>query len=219
MKKVITKLTPLTGLVAGVITLVVAVVGGYFEPGFDHRVDFLSELNDADSRYPLLIGYLGLVPAGMLTLIFLWRLKDEIDVSTRSIAGLMFIALIGIDLLVTHFAPCDAGCPVSGNISLSQQIHNISGGLGSVLVPIGIYLLIKPLRKAGFGAAMSAISFAAIAVLVCGFVVMVSNVVPEYIGIVQRANIGAFYIYLTLLSMRLFARTRIEHSAPSASSR
>lgn len=73
--------------------------------------------------------------------------------------------------------------------------------------------------KAGFGAAMSAISFAAIAVLVCGFVVMVSNVVPEYIGIVQRANIGAFYIYLTLLSMRLFARTRIEHSAPSASSR
>jgi|GEM_PF-5215204 len=216
MKKLLTRLMALSGLLAAIVILVVASIGGYFEPAFSHRVDFLSELNDADSRHPLLVGYLGLVPAGLLTLIFLWRLKDEIVVSTRSMIGLIFVALIGVDLLVTQFAPCDADCPIAGDISVSQKIHNLSGGLSGVLVPIGIYLLIKPLREAGFGATISTISAVVIAILVFGFVVMATNAMPEHVGIVQRANVAAFYIYMALLNVQLFVRERNTYRAGSA---
>lgn len=207
MKTITARLTALSGLFAGVLTLAIAVIGGCIKPGFSHRIDFLSELNDAGSPHALLVGYFGLVPAGILTLLFVWRLRQEIARGARSSVGLVFISLVGIDLLVTHFAPCDAGCPVSGNISLSQQIHNLSGAVSGVLVPIGIYLLIRPLREARFGAATTVVSIIAIATMAFGFFAMATNALPNYVGVVQRVSISGFYIYLALLSGVVFLRS------------
>lgn len=216
MKKLTTRLTTLTGVLAAVTVLAVALIGDYFEPSFSHRLDYLSELNDADSRHPLLIGYLGWLPAGVLTLLFIWRLRREIAPGARSAVGLIFIALIGTDLFVTHFAPCDAGCPAYGAMSLSQQIHNVSGGLSGLLVPIGIYLLIKPLRAAGFSRAAICMSYLAIAILVGSFAVMVAGVFGHAIGIVQRVSIASYYGYLALLSIEIYRRT-MSHAQPVVS--
>ena len=146
----------------------VIVIAGYAQPDHSHRLDFVSELNAAGSRYPALIGYLGFFPIGLLTLFFLWRLKGSLVASRRVAVGLAFVALVGTDWLVTALAPCDAGCPASGDVSLSQAVHSLSGVLTMVLMPIGIYLLIKPLKAVGFSTAVLAASIAAIGAGVTG---------------------------------------------------
>jgi len=118
----VSKFSALSGVLAAAMTFIVVVIGGYLQPDYSHRLDLISELNAAGSKYPQLIGYLGFLPIGLVTLFFVWRLKDVLVVSRRVVFGLGFIALAGTDSIVTALAPCDAGCPITGKISLSQRI-------------------------------------------------------------------------------------------------
>lgn len=187
------------------MALVVIVLAGYAQPDHSHRLDFVSELNAAGSQYPELVGYLGFFPIGLLTLLFLWRLKDSLVMSRRVAVGLAFVALVGTDWLVTVLAPCDAGCPASGDVSVSQQVHALSGVLTMLLMPIGIYLLIKPLKAAGFSKAVVVASIAAIGAGAATFLLLVTAA-TESVGLVQRINVSIFYAYLGLLSIEIYKR-------------
>lgn len=198
------------------MAFIVIVIAGYAQSDHSHRLDFVSELNAAGSRYPELIGYLGFFPIGLLTLLFLWRLKDSLATSRRVAVGLAFVALVGTDWLVTALAPCDAGCPASGDVSLSQQIHSLSGVLTMLLVPIGIYLLIKPLKAAGFSKASAVASIAVIGAGTATFLLLVTAA-TESVGLVQRINVSIFYMYLGLLSIQVYKRLPDSGVRPAAS--
>lgn len=202
----VSKFSALSGALAAAMTFIVVVIGGYLEPNYSHRLNLISELNAVGSKYPQLMGYLGFIPIGVVTLLFIWRLKDVLVVSRRVIFGLGFIALAGTDSIVTALAPCDAGCPVSGNISLSQQIHLLSGLLTTLFVPIGIFLLIRPFKQAGFSKAVTVTAFAAMGVNLLCFLLLVSSAVSENVGLVQRIGVGILYLYFALLSIEIYKK-------------
>ena len=200
------KYSALSGIFAAILPLIVLPISGYIQPDYSHIENLISELNERGLPHLLQIGYFGFLPIGLVTLFFIWRLKSDIVNSKRSVVGLLFIAFSGVDWLVTVFAPCDQGCPTSGDISLSQEIHNLSGFLTLVLVPVGVYLLIKPLRDSGFGKAVTVISVITLVIIVVTFPIFYYNIFPGAPGLIQRIDLGVFLVYLSILSIKIYAR-------------
>jgi hypothetical protein len=200
------KYSALSGILASILPLIVLPISGYIQPDYSHIENLISELNERGLPYSLQIGYFGFLPIGLVTLFFIWRLKCDIIHSKRSIVGLLFIALSGVDWVVTVFAPCDQGCPTSGDISLSQEIHNLSGFLTLVLVPIGVYLLINPLRESGFGKAVTVMSVITVVNIVVTFAILIFEIFPAAPGLIQRIDLGVFLVYLSILSIKLYTR-------------
>ena len=200
------KYSALSGILASALTLIVLYISGNIQPDYNHIKNMISELNERGSPYSLQIGYFGFLPIGIVTLYFIWRLKSDIVHSRRSIVGLLFIALSGVDWIVTVLAPCDQGCPISGDISLAQKIHNLSGILTLVLVPVGVYLLIKPLKDSGFGKAVTVMSVITVVAIVMSFAVLIFDIFPDAHGLIQRIDLGFFLVYLSILSVKVYTR-------------
>jgi hypothetical protein len=202
----ICKYSALSGILAAILPLIVLPISGYIQPDYSQIENLISELNERGLPYSLPIGYFGFLPIGLATLFFIWRLKSDIVHSKRSIVGLLFIALSGVDWVVTVFAPCDQGCPASGDISLSQEIHNLSGFLTLVLVPIGVYLLINPLRESGFGKVVTVMSVITVVNIVVTLAILIFEFFPGAPGLVQRIDLGVFLVYLSILSIKVYTR-------------
>jgi len=200
------KYSALSGILAVILPLIVLPISGYIQPDYNHIQNLISELNQRGLPHSLQIGYFGFLPIGLVTLLFIWRLKSDIVHSKRSIVGLLFIAFSGVDWIVTVLAPCDQGCPKSGDISLSQEIHNLSGFLTLVLVPVGVYLLIKPLRDSGFGKALTIMSVITLGYIVVTFPIFIFNIFPGARGLIQRIDLGVFLVYLSMLCIKIYAR-------------
>ena len=202
----LSKYSALSGILAVILTLIVLAISGYIQPDYSHIENLISELNERGAPYALPIGYFGFLPIGLVTLFFIRRLKSDVVHSKRSIVGLLFIAFSGVDWIVTVFAPCDPGCPMSGDISLSQEIHNLSGFLTSTLVPIGVYLLINPLRDSGFGKAVTVMSVIVLVDTVVTFAILVFEGFPGAPGLMQRIDLGVFLVYLSMLSVKVYRK-------------
>ena len=196
----------LSGMLAAILPLIVLPISGYIQPDYSHIENLISELNQRGLPYSSQIGFFGFLPIGVVTLLFIWRLKIDIVHSKRSLVGLLFISLSGIDWIVTVLAPCDQGCPKFGVISLSQEIHNLSGFLTMVLVPVGVYLLIKPLRDSGFGKAVTVMSVITLVDIGVTFPIFLFNIFSSAPGLIQRIDLGVFLVYLSILSIRIYAR-------------
>ena len=95
---------------------------------------------------------------------------------------------------------------MSGHISLSQEIHNLSGLLTSTLVPIGVYLLINPLRDSGFGKAVTVMSVIVLVDTVVTFAILIFEGFPEAPGLMQRIDLGVFLVYLSILSVKVYRK-------------
>lgn len=201
----IKKLIPLSGLLAAILAIIVIAIGAHFEAGFTHTTHLVSELNAQGSSHPYLIGYLGFIPIGLLTLTFLWALKQALPRSAKATTALSFIASVGIDWLVTTLAPCDKGCPSSGDISISQQIHIISGVISLLLPPIGILLLISLLKQTGVGRSISVLALASAACFITFFALLAGDALSNMHGLIQRINLVLFYGFLSALNIRLLS--------------
>ncbi len=202
------KITALSGVLAAIMTLVVIVLGGYYQPNYSHAQNFVSELNDAGSLYPSLIAYLGFIPVGIVTLFFIGRLKQELEWTKRVAFGLSFLCFSGVDWFVTAVFPCDAGCPATGDISVFQTIHNLSGLFSTILVPVGIYLLIRPLNEMKFHPIVTVFSTASIVAYATSFILIVVHVFDESQGGIQRISIFTFYAYLSVLSLVIYKKEK-----------
>ena len=92
------KLTALSGVLAAFMAALVVFVAGYYQPDYSHLQNFISELNASGSQHGNIVGFLGFLPIGILTLIFISRLKQELVWSVRVAVGLCFLSFSGINL-------------------------------------------------------------------------------------------------------------------------
>ena len=198
------RVTALSGVLAALMTLLVIFFAGFYQPGFSHGQSFVSELNASGSLFANVIGYLGFLPVGVVTLFFIGRLKQELYSSKRVTLGLILLGFSGLDWWVTAVFPCDAGCPTTGDISVSQMIHNISGLLSTLLVPIGIGVLMGAFQKMRFNPLVIVFSITSIVAYIASFVLIVTHVFEEFQGGIQRLNILIFYSYICVLSVNIY---------------
>ncbi len=206
-KLIIQRVTALSGILSAFMAALVIYVAGYYQPEYSHIQNFISELNASESKHGSVVGFLGFLPVGILTLLFISRLKQELVWSTRVAVGLCFLSFSGIDWLVTATFPCDVGCPSTGDTSLSQTIHNLSGLFTALLAPTGVFLLIKPLKQAQFSKAVIIFSIFSIVSSVISFILFISSSFVDLFGLIQRCNFFIFYMYLSVLSLNTYKKS------------
>lgn len=212
---VLPRFTALSGVLAAFMTFWVILIAGFSQPGFSHGQSFVSELNASGNSFANLIGYLGFLPVGVVTLFFIGHLKRELESSKRVATALIFVSFSSLDWFVTAFFPCDAGCPVTGGISISQTIHNLSGLFSTILVPVGIFLLISPLKKMKFHPLVIVCSMASIIAYLVSLVLIVGHVFEGFQGGIQRISLLFFYGYLSALSINIYLKNNLSANLSS----
>ena len=200
------RVTALSGVLAALMTFFVIFLAGFYQPEFSHAQSFVSELNESGSLYANTIGYFGFFPIGVVTLFFIVGLKQELAQTKRVFIGCLFLCFSALDWFVTAVFPCDAGCPVTGDISMSQSIHNLTGLFTTILVPVGIFLLMASLKQMKFQPMLMVLSMASILAYIISFILIVGHIFAEYQGVIQRLNILFFYTYLAALSVCVYQK-------------
>ena len=188
-------------IVAIVLLYVAAVYGGASLKGeYSHVSQYISELNATGSAWGWQIGYLGLLPLGLLALITFPVIAPSTRLSGASQIGYWMLIAEPIAYAGSTFAPCDPGCPSTG--SLSQNIHNVLGGVTLLITTIGLALLffndmVGVKKRVGW-------------LLLAGMYISLYALalIPDFApwrGLLQRLAEGILYGCLCLVGWRLLA--------------
>ena len=90
--------------------------------GYSHVYSFVSELAavGSDGRVVMVVGFIGF---GVCTVVLAGAMRRLWPTATLLTA---VVALSGVGLIGAGSFTCDAGCPTEGDLSLAQEVHNIT---------------------------------------------------------------------------------------------
>lgn len=200
----------LSWLAAGALSflphLAAIIVATTMRPNFDHKRQFLSELGDSASPTAALFNYFGIMPTGVLILVFGvgLALVFRAELPLR-LAGAL-VAVHGLCRICAAMFPCDAGCrPLSP--SYSQMVHNATATTAFLALTVALFVvgawLIKrrqPISIIVLTYSLGIVAIAAQALLALGSAAST--------GLYQRVALGALQLWLVVFSVYIFAQAR-----------
>lgn len=126
------------GLLAFLPHLLASIYAGTARPGFSHRTQFLSELGERGAVASSAFNYLGLLPTGLLLLVFGVGLAHAFRSQRPLIATGALIAVHGVFRSVAAAFPCDLGCrPLTP--TTTQLVHNAAAGLAFLSLTAAVF--------------------------------------------------------------------------------
>lgn len=121
--------------------LITTLIGGFLFPNYSHVSQYISEAYAADAEYGHYLRWFGFIPSGLLFCLFFIFNYRYLNASIFSKLGTLgFLILYGIGTIICSIFYCDAGC-MPEHPSRAQIIHDISGGLFYLFLPL-LYLFI-----------------------------------------------------------------------------
>lgn len=189
--------------VLGVIFFILAtIVGGSQLPEYSHISQFISESYATGTPYGTQLRYFGFIPSGILIATFSFLALKIVPKSSFATFGLLGLGIFyGLATIVVSLFPCDAGCNKElVNPSLSQFIHNFTGMLTYLVVPISLIMLGVAARnwKNGTYVAFVGIGGGLVCLLFVG--VLSSDPKSNYIGLFQRIIEGCVLLWIVICS-------------------
>ncbi|TVZ59964.1 uncharacterized protein DUF998 [Flavobacteriaceae bacterium MAR_2010_105] len=137
------------GIIGSLLFVLTAIIGAYLAPNYSHVEHLISESYAIDMAHGFNLRVFGYIPSSIcLTLFGFLALKILPKSNLINLGFIGFAVFYGIGTFIVSVFPCDAGCDKELiSPSLSQIIHNISGGLTYLLVPICLILIGIAMRK------------------------------------------------------------------------
>ncbi|PZO29264.1 MAG: hypothetical protein DCF13_06475 [Flavobacteriaceae bacterium] len=137
------------GLLGVILFIISSTIGGLYIENYNPLSQFISETYAIDTQYGKYLRFLGYIPSGLLLTVFAFTSIKLFPKSRLIKIGFMGIGLFyGIATIIVGFFPCDKGCNKEFlDPTLSQLIHNLTGFLTYVFVPISIFLIAIGLRQ------------------------------------------------------------------------
>jgi len=171
-------------ILTGVVWLVMLVAGGLTWPGYSHVSQYISELGAIGAPQAFAINWFGFLPIGILMIAFCISAMLALPKSAGSILGFLGLILWAGGYVISPFFPCDYGCPVDGDQTLAQVIHNLGAIVSYLAGAVGLLLLAGAAKKWP-GDTRSLGLFALISGIIClaCFLFLAPN---PYVGLVQR---------------------------------
>ena len=183
----------------GVLFFVIpAILGGFQFDTYNHISQFISESYATGTPYGEKLRFFGYIPSGIFLALFAFFAPSYLAPSKFiKTTFLLFGIFYGLGTVVTSIFPCDKGCnPELIDPSISQIIHNISGALTYLIIPI-IIILIGAIAKSWTGSK----SYSSIT-LICGIIALIfagtlmASPKGDFIGLYQRLVEGAILFWV-----------------------
>ena len=196
------KLRFFIGILGVTFFAVASFFGGFQFDNYDPISQLISETMAVDTPNGKILRYFGYIPSGILLTIFAFVGFKKLPKSNLTKIGFWGLGIFyGIATIVVGIFPCDKGCNKEFvDPSISQIIHNLTGILTYIFVPISIIIIGIGLRKSKNYQGLSKIGI--ISGIICiVFVGLLSDPLTNYAGLFQRIIEGIFIIWIIACSI------------------
>lgn len=191
-----------TGITGVILFTVASILGGFQFDDYSHISQYISESYAIDTPYGRALRYFGYIPSGILLTIFAFSGYKKFPPSGRIRIGFYGIGIFyGLATTIVGIFPCDKGCNKAFiDPSMSQIIHNLTGFLTYIFVPISIFLIGSGLRQLKKHPELSRMAmFCAINSFI--FIgILFSQKFTDYAGLLQRIIEGTFIFWIIACS-------------------
>jgi hypothetical membrane protein len=208
------KLVFWTGILGVTFFSVASFLGGFQFENYSPISQYISETMAVDTPYGKVLRFFGYIPSGILLTIFSFAGLKKFPKSNLIKIGFWGLGLFyGIATIVVGLFPCDKGCNKElVDPSVSQIIHNLTGLLTYIFVPISIIIIGIGLRQSKKYNELSKIA------IICGLIcilfigLLLSNPLTNYAGLFQRIIEGTFIIWIIACSMFIKRSNQLENN-------
>lgn len=179
-----------------------SILGGFQFDNYNPISQYISETYAIDTPYGKVLRYLGYIPSGILLTMFAFFGLKKFPESNLIKLGFSGIGVFyGIATVIVGIFPCDKGCNKELiDPSISQLIHNLTGLLTYIFVPLSIIAIGIGLQQLKTNIHLSRIAIACglNCIMFIGF--LLSDPLTEYAGLYQRIIEGTFIIWIIVCS-------------------
>ena len=209
------KLIFLTGILGVTSFSVASILGGFQFENYDPISQYISETMAIGTPYGKTLRFFGYIPSGILLTIFSFMGFRKFPKSKRIKIGFIGLGIFyGIATIIVGIFPCDKGCNKEFiDPSISQLIHNLTGLLTYLFVPISILIIGLGLRQLNnYYDKLSKIAIACGLISFVGIGILFSDSLTNYVGLTQRIIEGTFIIWIIACSVFIKRGTPLEKS-------
>lgn len=198
------------GILGVSLFIVSSIIGGVLIENYSATSQLISETYAIDTQYGLILRSLGYIPSGILLTIFAFAGYKKLPESNLTKIGFYGLGLFyGIATIIVGFFPCDSGCNKEFiDPSISQIIHNLTGLLTYLFVPVSIVLIGIGLKNSPTYHRLSilGITYGILGIL---FVYLFfSDPNTEYIGLYQRIVECIFVLWIITCAIAVKNKNR-----------
>jgi len=202
------KTTAFIGILGVSLFVFSSIIGGFLIKNYSLTTQYISETYAIDTEYGLILRTVGYIPSGVLLTVFCFLAYNYFQPSKLTKIGFYGLGIFyGVATVVTGFFPCDTGCNKDFiDPSIAQIIHNLTGFLTYLFVPLSIFLIgigLKRLPNHNRLSAQALLSGVISFLFVC---FLFSDSASEYLGLYQR--IIEFIFALWILTCALVIKNK-----------
>lgn len=193
------------GLLGVLFFISATILGGLQFSEYSHISQLISESYAIGTPYGLQLRYVGFLPSGIFIAAFAYYAARVLPKSSLAKLGFAGLGVFyGIATIIASLFPCDQGCDKElVDPSLSQVIHNLTGLLTYMIVPICLLILGIAARKWANGTYVSYLGIACglTAILFVG--VLSTDLHSKVVGLYQRIIEGSVLVWIVVCSFYL----------------
>lgn len=191
-----------TGILGVTLFGVTSILGGFQFDDYNPMSQYISETMAIDTPYGKELRYFGYIPSGLLLTIFAFSALRLFPKSNLAKTGFWGLGIFyGIATIIVGIFPCDNGCNKElVDPSTSQLIHNLTGLLTYIFVPLSIIAIGLGLRqlKTQNRLSRTAIFCGLNCIVFIGL--LLTDPLTKYTGLYQRIIEGTFIIWIVAFS-------------------
>lgn len=175
-----------------------SVLGGFQFDDYDPVSQYISETMAVGTPYGQMLRFMGYIPSGILLAIFCFASIGKFPKSNRVKVGFWGLGVFyGFATVVVGIFPCDIGCNKElVDPSISQLIHNLTGFLTYLFVPISIILIGAGIRRFNSYRRLSTIGFVCGSICILFVGMLMADPLTNYAGLFQRIVEGTFIVWI-----------------------
>jgi hypothetical protein len=191
----------------------IVIVCAELRPEYRHFSQLMSELGETGSRTELLMNYLGFLPSALLILLSSLVLLASFRATWLGAFGSLCVSLFAVGMLAAGLFPCDVSCTPDAP-SQTQQLHFAAGMVADPAIALAPLLLAFRFRQLDRWRSMFSYSVAT-SVLSFSALIVTAWSLPDRSGsgLFQRLALGLPFLWLALVSWRLWASVEAGEAA------
>ncbi|MCP8308657.1 MAG: DUF998 domain-containing protein [archaeon] len=199
-------LLAICGIIGPILYTIVVITLGFLRPGYNHVMQFMSELGEVGSQNAIIMNIAGFQLLGVLMIGFAFGLYRGTGRGIASKISAALVVVAGSGLVAVGFFPCDPGCV---NVSFTGFMHSITATIPAVAMgfaPLVISLRMKnDILWEGYW--LYSLSTSIVTIILSPLTFL--TVFEPWAGALQRLSMAVGLLWIMVISIRLFRLSRI----------